>query len=622
MKRRFFKIFVFSLSLILINNTFAMSTENINQVTNDKLALDSLIALKTQFIKNLEKIFMCKNYWELRYYSPTVDNKVADFVFNSSDNVKQKVEKLDAIKIRYSIYLGKIDELISVITRNNSSEDLISEVDFCINSFFSKNIYPGTNGYQKEFELFKNYDSEQMDKIIEANRINIATLKIYFKSLLKEFDVPNYFERNWLKITAGSAGIATSAYLIYKNKDKFRYQNTAEQRIKNKAEKIIAKFKDETAYQDLKNKEKLTRDDLFDLAEAIFSEQYKGNESNKTEILDKKEQINEKIDDIQKNFSKFTEKTNLTLQNLSSELKDGINVEKIKELKTEFNKSYSSTIEELKKIINGTKDSIKDESKSEVIGLFSKILNFISGGYSQQASELVDRSFKDANFTLDTFENGLFAVNKTLETFCDVLETTGNLNGKLNNLGTQTIDIAGNFLTDIDSLETKLKETLNSGFDLLQKSINLVDDYENRIPDIAAISNVILSRLFIDVSNTTKNIIFAIASITILGRMAKRILATHSSKMKNINSVEIEICKILIKYQSQTKDVFFDSINYADKGLFIYYMEKLQNLSNGILGQDKINLIKLIDALNDKSKTIYEKVNLIKLEQNSMLVGA
>ncbi|MBU4269257.1 hypothetical protein KJ644_01150 [Candidatus Dependentiae bacterium] len=546
MKRRFLKLFVFYMSFVLTNNVLGVSTENINQATNDKLALDSLIALKTQFIKNLEKIFMCKNYWELRYYSPTVDNKVADFVFNSSDKVKQKVEKLDAIKIRYSIYLGKIDELISVITKNNSSEDLISEVDFCINSFFSKNIYPGTLEYQREFNLFKDYDIEQKAKVIEDNNININALKIYSKSLLKEFNVPNYFKRNLLKASIGGTGLALGAWLIYNNRDS----------IQNSINSMYSNFKDlKTAeyYRDI------LQTNIQNTADEIFKKFEKDEIIQEDGIEEKNEKQNKwELDDL----------LNLKKKMLNCKYKDA-EVNAKNELNFIENDKVKELIDSIKNYINTLNDKEKETKlntgTSFVGGLVAKMINGVTGNRFDMMLDGVDSALAEFFKTLTIADDGL----------------------------------------------------------------NKVDDLKNKIPDIIELHYLIAYRIIADqlgnvvhVSNIAKNTILGISSALAALWVIKKILTWHKNKIKDINFVKIELYKVLLKYKHQKSDIYFDSINYADKGLFIYYMEKLQNLSNGILGQDKINLIKLIDALNDKSKTIYEKVNLIKLEQNLMLVGA
>lgn len=209
---------------IKLNKDSGYFFKTFNNAINFELTYDILIKLKDKLITQLDEILIATDYWFLHVNSPNFQDKVENKILHKLITKEQKLAQLNFLKNRTLKFLGKFDELI-IDMENSFSEQLkavIYEAIFTINNFFNNGVFPGDLDYSNSLDKFKAFSKIKIRKIIVNNSINIQAIDLLHNKVLNLLQVPNYFKKNWLKLSLVSSTFILGSYFTYKNKNEIK----------------------------------------------------------------------------------------------------------------------------------------------------------------------------------------------------------------------------------------------------------------------------------------------------------------------------------------------------------------------------------------------------------------
>ncbi|MCK4651400.1 hypothetical protein KAT08_04465 [Candidatus Babeliales bacterium] len=575
-----------------------------------ELVFDHMVIFRNNLIYHLENLYFLIDYWTKEIDSYSLRGKIKNIFLDDfgKEHLKEKIKKLIFFKGRVASFVGKVDELFLRFAKDINPfllkdskviactvKDLtifVEESIFCISSFFSKQFNPDLQNYNNELVNFNNLSLMEKMQQLCKNHIDVLLMEEGFDFVLKEYSIPNFFQRHWFLLSACGVATVTSGICLYKNWDYLMSDDG------DSPKNRVIKFSKETSGW--------ITDSFISLYDMIKDKLWP-DEQNPTVLEEHKNSFVKKFEETCK---KLHEEGLLDVKNPENldPLFNSLSKFKNKEILMNHNKLKKSH-----KLFKKHKNDFKDyfdklgeaiDLKDRVEGELDKIpVGRVNWVISKELTESLERS-------IPIIENWIKEIKKRLE------------NIKKDDLGKNTYDSVNNLLVDITNMVDSLipqVDNLGVMWRIYQAIIyKVIGDGLDKLAMTVKTGEVTLNwvKALIPVMLTI------IVAPTTFFLIIKGILKSRrKEKIEKVNKVITEIYRILVYYKSSSFDCYHRNLKYKDQGLISFWAEKLKEYSRSMSSVDEKDLSRLISDLKNTNLSVDQKIDFINIEWGNKLFG-
>lgn len=585
-----------------------------------QLSLEHILEFKIFAMNSLNEIIDLIDYWSFKLKHKGIQDRIEKVFKKRDSDIKSKLESLFYLKRRISIFLGKADELISrsIDLENEANDkllfDLNKDIVFCINSFFSQNYIPETLDYDENLKLFSvNFDEKSFRKFL-SNHKNILLLKSGSKFLLKDYQSPYFFKRNWLKLSFFTIGGVVTTVYVYNDWNGIKTRSNAIfNYIKDSYSTFIGMVNEKFDFHIPGGVAQDSVGNSIGLHDAV---------ENSMERL--RELANSLEDSGEQVFARYSlgdslEDSDETAWSSEESLEDSVIGIATEQMLDSMSNVRGKIDDSIKKI--GT----QGEGLAEQLDGLTESLNKTAAILGIVDSEEVPSILERRKISIGTVGNFLLPdrVTENIESFLSKIDLLQRRLDSLSDI--KADDTIRKSLEDLILQLSEIIRSVSAGIPLCNEYLS---DYEGLIHSSVGI-----------ILNTIQNIVL-VASDTIdqkIGKvrvMANWIKATVSVLLTSIilplsiafivrkvlrnkrrvkvNNVLVNLHKILNINNKVNQDVYMNDISYYDRGQLAFFVNSLELKVTKLFKTDKGRLYNLIQDLKNYNYTIGQKLEFIK----------